>query len=490
MGVPTLVYHFYSNGLSQPASGLATVAFTIRLERPSRAGNCQSLWVAYDNGDTITSITDNKGQTWPTAEATADAGAGNCKLSLFVLPNCAADVQAITINFSSSTHPCVWYQEHYNVALTSAVAQNKTATPTGNTVAAGSFSSSPTSGNLILHGAISGAGKVGDQSAHATTGLTAGTGFTLLAGSFHVDTNNPFGIQSRIADGSALNATMTITQVTHDAFCTIAVELVAADAGTAPPSGGVRILKTQYIVVIAASTSFTEPFPYQGDEILVRTTINATTTLLTDSTGNTWVKDSDIGSMPKVQHTRPAAPDSTCKITFVTSTQPNCTFLFNDLIGTHSTQDGAIATNTGTTGSSDTEITAAPTITPLYAGSHIFVTTSIGHGPLTDLHSPTPAGAIFGCSLYPEETDFDTFCNADGYANYENGASLSAVNFTYRWNVDTGGTSWAVGSAESWQGVAIEVRSAPDAALAGMGYIKDVILASTRPGSFKPGIAR
>lgn len=469
MSTPTRVYHYYSNGMSQPAGGLSTVALTISLARACLSGNCLVLTVAYENGKTITSITDNLGQSWTTALAaivTSDGGASNVKLSCIVRPNNTAGVQAITINFSAAVHAAAFCHEYYNIATSSPIAQSKTATPTGNTVATAAFSSSPTSGNLIFHVGIANPGSVGAQTANPATGFTAGTGFTLLACSRHVETMNPFAVQERLADGNALTPSMTITQASHDAFCTIALDLTSATSGTAP-AAGIRILKTQFFVgPIATNTSWTENFPYEGDLIVMRSTQDATTTLNTDSASNSWRWDQPTAGLPIFQSVRPASPSSTYSVTFKSASINNNTYLFEDISGS-AAEVGAVATATGTTGTTDTEITSAPSITPLYKNSLILVSTPIGHGPLTDLHSPTPAAAIFCCPLYPEETDFDTLANADGYANYLNGASLSAAAFAWRWNVDPGGTSWHVGTIESWQAAAVEYPSAPTVALTG-----------------------
>jgi hypothetical protein len=459
---PTRVYHYYSNGMSQPAGGLSTVALTINLARASLFANALVLWVAYDSGKSVSSVTDNLGQTWPAAAATVDGGAGNVKLSAFVLPNTAAGVQSITINLSAAAHLAVMFQEYYSIASTSPVVQTRTATPTGPTVATAAFASAPTAGNLVLHCGVSANGLVGNQSAHVATGFTAGTGFKLIGASRHVDTSNPWAVQERIADGNALTPSMTISQGTADTFCTIALELAAATVGTAPTET-FRILKSQFFVFIATNTNFTENFPCEGNLIVLRTTTDGTSTLTTDSQTTTWVWDQQTGGLPRFQHGQPASVgDPAYTVTFKThATQPNDSFFLLDIAGAApSSVVGATANATGTTGSSDTEVVQSSLITPQSTNSLILTHTSIGHGPLTNLHSPTPAGAIFECSLYPEETDFDTLMNADGYALYFNGASTSAVSFAWRWNVNPGGTSWAVGSAEGWQAVAVEYKSA------------------------------
>lgn len=465
---PTLVYHFYSAGLSQPASGLSTVALTIRFERVSLSGNCLVLWVCYENGKTITSITDNVGNTWPAAAATSDGGGSNVKLSVFVLPNATAGVQAVTINFSAAVHPAVMYQEYYNVATTTPVAQAKTGTPTGNTIAAAAFSPAPTSGNLILHYGVSANGFIGGQAANDVTSFTKGTGFTWLAASRHTRTSNPWGMQTRLANGGALTATFTAAQASHDNFCTIALELTAATSGTAPATSGIRILKTQFVTgPNAASTAWIEEFPYTGDLIVMRTNHGASATLNTDSQGNTWVWDQQNIGHSIFQHVRPSAASDTYTLTFTSDVITNDTWCFTDIINAKAgNPKGAEVHRTLTvlggaggdhqvpsTGDADT---GAPTITPTAVGSLILVETSIGHGPMTALLSPTPANALMTCCTYPEETDFDTLNNADGYAVYENGSDLSTVHFVWRWNT----SPWNISSNESSEPTAVEYLTA------------------------------
>lgn len=463
MGTPTRVYHYYSNGMSQPAGGLSTVALTVNLARKTLSGNCLILTVAYDSGTSVSSITDNQSSSWPAEAVSSDGGAGNVKLSTFVLPNCAANISSITINMSAASHLAVMYQELYNIATSSPVVQTQNATPTGNTVATSAFSSAPTSGNYILHVGFGTNGTVGGQNSNACSGMTAGTGFKLIAGSRHIDTSNPWAVQERIADGGALTPSMTITQTTHDVFCSVALELAAATAGTAP-SESFRILKSQFYVFIATATNFVENFPNEGNMIVLRTTTNGTDTLTTDSQGNTWVWDWNVGSEPRFQHVHPGTRgDSTYTLTMRThATQPNDSFFLLDIVGAAPSGAvvGASNSTTGTTGASDTEVVNNSLITPQRQNSLVLFHTSIGHGPLTDMHSPTPASAIFECSLYPEETDFDTLMNADGYAAYFNGASTSAISIAWRWNVNPGGApAWVVGTAESWQTAAVEYFS-------------------------------
>ena len=297
-------------------------------------------------------------------------------------------------------------------------------------------------------------GGVGGQSTHAVTAFTAGTSFTLLGCQRNTDLNNPFGCQWRLADGTAINSSFTATQATHDAWNTIAVELTAASAGTAPSAVGIRIVKTQFLLRIAASTTFTDNFPYTGNMVVMRTTQNATTTLNTDSQGNTWIKDQSTAGYPLFQHVLLGASSGTYTLTYKSSTQGNNTFLFEDIVNANTTTPvGTVsALASGTTGASDTSITDAPDITPAHKNSLILVATPIGAGPITALLLPSPAGAVFLSCTYPEETDFDTMDNADGYANYFNGADVSAE--VWKW-------AWAEGTAQSWQAVAVEYRTAP-----------------------------
>ena len=172
---------------------------------------------------------------------------------------------------------------------------------------------------------------------------------------------------------------------------------------------------------------------------------------------NTWVWDRQTPGLPLFSTFNPKAPSPTYTFTMRSTFNPNSTYLLEDISGARATNVvGAVATNTGTTGVSDTHIDNAPTITPQNADSLILVATPIGHGPLTALLPPTPAGAIFLPVLYPEETDFDTMNNADGYGSYLNGADLSTEHWSWRWNTPP----WLIGTVESWQAAAVEYRSA------------------------------
>lgn len=493
MATPTLVQHYYTGTMSPPASGLTTVDMSLWLPNKALGGNCLVVFVDYDSGISITSVTDDQGNTWAAASATADVGAGGAKTSVFVRPNCSTDTQKIRIQFGAATggfHAAIL--EYANLASSSVVAQTKTSTsPVSPTIAAGAFSSSPTSGNLILQYATPNPGVVGGQACNNVSAWAHGTSFTMLGGDINnIATANPFGMQARLADGGALNATMTATQVTHDTFNTIAVELTAGSSGAVPPVTGIRIKKWQHFIGPgAADTNWTEFYPHDAGSVLVMLTTApaSTTTINTDSESNTWVWDfQDLinTDRPRVQSAQLGAANDAYTMTFKSGTLVNDTWTFIELTGAKAT--GRLGTSVGTdglTGASDVNIDHAPDMTPQGNGgsrkSLTIATLPIAHGPITAILSPTPSGALYVGARYPEQTDFDTMVNATGFSVYAPPSS-AAFRWNWEWNV----SPWTVGSAESWWAVAVEYFEQPEPTMAKANNPVN------RPAAFKPGLAR
>src|SRR5258706_14308369 len=103
MPIPDLVQ--YLNDDFFPALNDATLTptvFTSRLLYPTLSGNCLVLATTYRSGNTVT-ITDDKGNTWPTTSPDfAAADDGTVVQGVWVLPNCIAGTQVITLTLSAN----------------------------------------------------------------------------------------------------------------------------------------------------------------------------------------------------------------------------------------------------------------------------------------------------------------------------------------------------------------------------------------------------
>src|SRR5579872_2332974 len=98
MATPQLQQCFISSANPNGVGGDTGTNFAFALQNPVGASNCIVLFVSYPVAVTTVTITDNNGNSWPAASLTENAGTGNFKLSVFVLPNANAGATTITIN--------------------------------------------------------------------------------------------------------------------------------------------------------------------------------------------------------------------------------------------------------------------------------------------------------------------------------------------------------------------------------------------------------
>jgi len=459
---PTLVQHYYT-GANSPLRGLTATNYTFRLPNKTLSGNSLIMFLDYPHGASVSSITDDGHNTWPAAAVTADGSVGSAATAAYVLPNGASGTRMITVTFSAAVAGVhAVFLEYYNVAISDAVGGTASSTTAVSpTISSGTLSPSAAApGNLVLHYSMDNVGEVGGQNTTAVTAWSAGSGWTVLGGDINNshDTSS-FALQARIADGTNFNPAMTATQAVADTFNSIAVEIKAASAGTAP-AAGIRIIKQQFYVNTALTVpgSWTEFFPSQGN-LLAAANIypGSTTSAITDSNGNPWTQaHTDVGT-PAIQYAQNPATSSTLTVTVpLTNANANTTITLYDITGAATSSVLAQAVTVDDTDASDASvINNAPSITPLNPNGLIIVATGIGQGPLTGFASGAPATALFMPVTYPGETDFDTFDNADGYAHNYYGTSLTQQN--YNWTIPPQ-------VSNSWNAAAVEFKAPPGAA--------------------------
>src|SRR5262245_21212224 len=146
---PTLVQHYYS-GTNATPRGLNASNYTFRLPNKTLAGNALVMFLDYPHGSLVSSITDDRGNSWSaTAAVLADGGVGSPVSAVYVLANAAAGTREIKVTFNSSVSGIhAAFLEYYNVATSGAV---------GSTAARGNAASpSITSGTLVPSAAASG----------------------------------------------------------------------------------------------------------------------------------------------------------------------------------------------------------------------------------------------------------------------------------------------------------------------------------------------
>ena len=388
---PTLVQHYYS-GSNAPPRGLNAPNYTFRLPNKTLAGNALVMFLDYPHGSLVSSIEDNQGNIWPiSAAATADGGVGSPVTAVYVLPNAAAGTREIKVTFNTSVSGIhAAFLEYYNVDTSAAVgstaARGNALAPT---ITSGALlPSAAASGNLVLNYAMDNEGQIGSQSSVAVTAWSAGNGWEMLGGDINNshDTSS-FALQARIADGTNFSPTMTATQSRADGFNSIAVELRAANAGTAP-AAGIRIIKQQFYVhtALAVPGTWREFFPAQGN-LLAAINIyhGSTTSPISDSNGNQWTQAHTDSGVPAMQYAQNAVTSPALAVTIpLTSANSNTTIVLFDIAGAASSGVLAQGLTVGSRSANGAStVTNAPSITPRNPDGLIIVATAFGQGPAT-----------------------------------------------------------------------------------------------------------
>lgn len=335
VGTPTLVQM-----VSAPMDTIAGsgTTFTLSLLEGSQAGNCLTLMIWINSGNTITSVADDQSQSW-TAEHSFTTGTNN-NAYIFSKKNTAAGVKKITVTLPSGElagGPFLIFNlaEWSNVDQTTPIANAGHNEVTSSTTSWAHSSISPTSGNLIVHGAVQTLGSFADVS----TVFSAGASFSLEA----ADMFDGFCVQSRVAPGGAV--TPTITSGASTPYVSLAFALIAADAGAANPNAfWVKRASGQNTKTGGSTgTTHTFQFPQDGNLLVCASSILSAVVSLA-ITGFTDVTDGGSNHSPVTNggggivaqlHKDNVTPSRTysATATFGADMSGGCTMWFLDFVG-------------------------------------------------------------------------------------------------------------------------------------------------------------
>jgi len=403
------------------------------------AGNCVVVFLDLTHGNTVSSLVDDAGNTWPTtAVVSADAGGGNTLSGAYVLANVQGGGRTLTLNLTKSDDNVkVMVQEWAGIALSSPVG----ATASSITAAAPTISlpsMNVASGSLVLHYALDNAGLLGFGAPVAS--MTAGAGWTLQ----HADLatgggSNPnmnfFGLQSLVAQGTSIAPTLTTTG-SHkvNTYC---LELKASAGSGTPPASGIRVLKMAFVTNInITATPYRVPWPTAGNLIVVLEDDGSLTKAPTDSTGNTWAipVPGDTAPVTALAYAK-ATPSQTNVISFVvTGTNVNTTYWVLDIVGADPVSPYVQSVAFPVTSEGKTW-TGTPVITPHRQNGIIVNWAGTGIGPILTMTSPS--GAYYVSVNYPGQTDNDTFDNANAASVYYYGTNLAQQSYGYTMDFGT-----------------------------------------------------
>lgn len=145
---------FHSNfvGRVQFTSGTSSGAvnsFAVTLPNSSTAGNCLIAAISVDT-QTVSSVTDNKGQTWTQAAALSLPTSGH--IYMYYVPNSLAGVTTITVTLGvlTTSAMCVVAAEYFGVNSATPLDQTSTNSQTTNVTAVTSGSTATTSQAIEL----------------------------------------------------------------------------------------------------------------------------------------------------------------------------------------------------------------------------------------------------------------------------------------------------------------------------------------------------
>ena len=441
---PALVQHIASS--SNPRGiGISGNNFRFYLPNPVRQGNCLILGLSYPSSTSRTvSISDTAGNDWTGRRAATAQDPHTLTSDIYVLPNAKAGVTQITVAFDSILDSVQYTaSEFYNVDPNAPVngfsAKNSATTVNGvATLSSGSFTpgnNDANGGNLIWSYFANNSFGNGHP-----TDFTAGTGFTSLHSDIGwamdqgIATASQYALQ---ANAAAIDPSIRVTATATDTYNALSVALKAAVAGAPPPAQGIRIVRqniSSLNVFLPDLTTWDIEFPSVGN-LLVVTTPQASvmpTTSVTDSKGNTWVLYAPDNEDPQIWYAANATPDPSLKVTFHMSSPPSGaqSALMYDIVNADSNPLDASAERLNDS-VSGTHLTDSPVITPGSANGLTIAAVTLGQGPISQLDTGSPAGAIFDYVYYDNEIDTDLMDNADGRAHYYNGSDLTAEHWNW-----------------------------------------------------------
>jgi hypothetical protein len=256
---------------------------TTDLPNLTGAGNCLILGVQYKSTGTVTSVTDDKGNTWIAGPTVTNSTFGRT-MSLYYAPNIAGGTKTIQVHFSGGHFPQAVVSEFYNVD-TNTPLDGSASNPSSRT--AGTITTSADNDLIYEWGASLSSTDVNGGAFNGTS-IGAGSGFTLLSADLQVGSGNQYQVQP-----VAGPITPSFSASGSETWGSIAIALKAADAGT-PPRAGIRIIHLQHTLLQAVRAQNREnpivmQFPSTGNLLIgLYNSAGPYATSVTDGLGNTW----------------------------------------------------------------------------------------------------------------------------------------------------------------------------------------------------------
>lgn len=442
MPTPTLVQHASFSSTIQDAP----TTYNMRFPNPSLANNCIVVGVDYaDTGASISSITDNIGNTYTQAQKVTDATNGNVA-EVWTSAGATAGALTVTVTFTGAATSFVQgaISEFYNVATSSAVDVTTGRATSGTTISTAAMTTTA-DGDLLYNYVM--------LDASGATGLswTAGAGWQLESADDQFKAGvggDNLAVQTQV-QATHGSITPSITSSASIGAITIAIALKAAAAGTAAATG-IRIVRclhnntqdeTSGSVVIQA--------PCDGNLLVLAFIAGSGYSIssISDTAGNTWSQvGSGVSNNSGCQYfyAPNATPSRTLKLTVTMSgsdpTGNGATFNFYDIVGGALSPLDTSATSTGNQTAAGN--LSSVSITPSTANGLVLAEVGIAFNTITDL--ATSPGQFHSGTWGPTETNPNHYDENNGWGGVYN-PSTSAIAFTWAQsnNQQNGVGQWA-----------------------------------------------
>jgi len=373
----------------------------------SLAGNGLVLAMSWPIGVSVSSITDNAGNTWSTTPIATLTG-GTLQFGIFQLTSALTGTQTITVSFSAATNPIkAWLTEVYNITGTlNGTASAATVNASG-IISAGSFTptnNNSNGGNLILcytmEDATSGATNpslILPESNFALNDAdisqTSGQG---------IPNASQFYLQ---ATSAAITPQFYLSAGGTDTYNVIAIALSVGVQGTPKTSAKQpHIDRMCYFGDTGTVTSWKLQLPSTGNLGFLISFFSSiaspTWTATADGDGTSWTLPTGLAGAPTCFYypNQPAHSSRTATLTLGSASTPR-QMIYMDISGADPSPFDKIAVNTSAVLNNLNSFTPAPTITPAQPNELIIAFQQLGLGPSTGSFS-SPSGAIFGLPTY------------------------------------------------------------------------------------------
>jgi hypothetical protein len=266
----------------------ALTTLAVNLPNPASGGNALVLGVQFKSVGSISSVSDNKGNTW-VAGPTVTNPVYSQQMSVYYCLDAIAGTQNITVTFNGlqATPACpqAVVSEFCNVATAAAL--------DGSAANSASLSPGPitttASGDLIYQWGVDFSDTNANGGAFNGTNITAGSHFTLLSADLQVGSADQYYVQP-----SAGSIAPSFTASGSATWGSIALALKSASAGTPAPAG-IHIVHIQHILLAAPrsqgrSVPIVMQFPSSGNLLVgLYNSADVWVSSLTDNALNNWV---------------------------------------------------------------------------------------------------------------------------------------------------------------------------------------------------------